>query len=128
VSAQQRANNPGYARVPTTQTVFFGPRGGEEFAGYGLVDLATTYQVPVWQRVKPWVKVEVLNLLDNDKLIAWNTSVTADPNSPLDANGLPTGYIKSATFGQGTATTHYARPRPGLTGGRTFLAALGVRF
>ena len=128
VSAAQRANNPGYARVPTTQTIFFGERGSQEFAGYGLVDLATTYQVPVWQRVRPWVKFEVLNLLNNDKLIAWNTAVTADANSPLDANGLPTAYIRSATFGQGAATTHYPRPRPGLTGGRTFLAALGVRF
>ena len=45
-----------------------------------------------------------------------------------DANGLPTGYTPSGTFGRGTATTHYPRPRPGMTGGRTFLAALGVRF
>ena len=128
VSAAQRANNPGYARVPTSQTIYFGERGSQQFAGYGLVDLATSYQIPVWQRVRPWVKFEVLNLLNNDKLIGWNTAVTADPNSALDASGLPTGYIRSATFGQGTATTHYPRPRPGLTGGRTFLAALGVRF
>ena len=128
VSAAQRDNNPGYARVPTTQTVFFGERGSQEFAGYGLVDLATSYQVPVWQRVRPWVKVEVLNVFNNDKLIAWNTAVSADANSAVDASGLPTGYVPSATSGQGTATTHYPRPRPGLTGGRTFLASLGVRF
>ena len=128
LSAAQRANNPGYARVPTSQTVFFGERGSQEFAGYGLVDLAATYQVPVWQRLRPWVKFEVLNVMNNDKLIAWNTLVTADPNSPLDAAGLPTGYLQSATFGQGTAATHYPRPRPGMTGGRTYLAALGLRF
>jgi hypothetical protein len=128
LSAIQRANNPGYARVPTSQTIFFGERGSEEFAGYGLVDLALSYQVPVWQRLRPWVKFEVLNMLNNDKLIAWNTTVTADANSPLDANGLPTGYLPSATFGTGTATTHYPRPRPGLTGGRTYLAAIGLRF
>jgi hypothetical protein len=128
LSAAQRANNPGYARVPTSQTIFFGERGSEQFAGYGLVDLAATYQVPVWQRLRPWVKFEVLNVLNNDKLIGWNTAVSADPASQLDENGLPTGYIRSATFGQGTATTHYPRPRPGLTGGRTYLAALGLRF
>ena len=128
VSAVQRASNPGYARVPTTQTIFFGERGSEQFAGYGLLDLAATYQVPIWQRVRPWVKFEVLNVLNNDKLIAWNTTVTADPNSALDGAGLPTGYLRSASFGQGTATTHYPRPRPGLTGGRTVFAALGVRF
>jgi hypothetical protein len=128
LSSVQRANNPGYARVPTSQTIFFGARGSEGFAGYGLVDLALSYQVPVWQRLRPWMKFEVLNMLNNDKLIAWNTTVTADAASPLDANGLPTGYLPSATFGKGTATTHYPRPRPGLTGGRTYLAAIGLRF
>lgn len=128
LSAIQRANDPGYVRVPTSQTIFFGERGSQQFAGYGLVDLAATYQVPVWQRIRPWVKLEVLNVLNNDKLIAWNTAVAADPNGPADANGLPAGYTPSGTFGRGTATTHYPRPRPGMTGGRTFLAALGVRF
>jgi hypothetical protein len=128
LSAAQRAANPGYARVPTAQTIFFGERGSQAFAAYGLVDVAATYQVPIWQRIRPWVKVEVLNLLNNDKLIGWNTLVSADPNSPLDAAGLPTGYIPSATFGQGTAATHYPRPRPGMTGGRTYLAAVGLRF
>jgi outer membrane receptor protein involved in Fe transport len=129
LSAVQRTNNPGYARLPASQTIFFGERGSEEFAGYGLMDVAATYQVPVWQRLRPWVKVEVLNIFNNDKLIAWNTTVVADPNSALDPHGLPTGYLpQSASFGQGTAATHYPRPRPGLTGGRTYLAALGLRF
>ena len=128
VTAAQRANNPGYARVPTAQTIFFGERGSHEFAAYGLVDLSATYEVPVWQRIRPWLRFEVLNVLNNDKLIAWNTTVMADPNSPLDSNGLPTGYIQGPLYGRGTATTHYPRPRPGMTGGRTFMGALGVRF
>jgi hypothetical protein len=41
---------------------------------------------------------------------------------------LPTGYIKGPRFGTGTATSHYPAPRPGLTGGRTFMASLGLRF
>jgi outer membrane receptor protein involved in Fe transport len=129
LSAAQRANNPGYARIPTTQTIYFGERGSQEFAGYGLVDVAATYQVPVWQKLRPWVKFEALNLFNNDKLIAWNTAVVADPDSPLDQFGLPTGYLpQSAAFGTGTAASHYPRPRPGLTGGRTFLGAIGIRF
>ena len=116
---------PGYARLPGTgtngsQTLFFGERGSQEFAGYGLVDLGLTYQVPLWRALRPWVEVEVLNVLGNDKLIGWDTTVTADPNSALDANGLPTGYIQGARFGQGTSTAHYPRPRAGLTGGRTY--------
>jgi hypothetical protein len=133
LSAVQRARNPGYARLPGSgangsQSLFFGERGSEEFAGYGLVDLGVTYQVPVWRTAHPWIKLEVLNALDNDKLIAWDTSITVDPASALDANGLPTGYLKGARFGQGTSTAAYPRPRPGFTGGRTFLGAFGFRF
>ncbi|MBY0494657.1 MAG: TonB-dependent receptor [Cyanobacteria bacterium] len=128
LSAVQRARNPGYSRVPASQALFFGERGSEEFAGYGLVDLGVTYQVPVWKSLKPWLKVEVLNALGNDKLIAWDTTITVDPASALDADGLPTGYLKGARFGQGTSTASYPRPRPGLTGGRTYLGAFGFRF
>lgn len=133
LSAVQRARNPGYARLPGSgtngsQTLFFAERGSEEFAGYGLVDLGVTYQVPVWRSLKPWLKLEVLNALDNDKLIGWDTTITVDPGSALDADGLPTGFIRGARFGQGTSTANYPRPRPGLTGGRTFLGAFGFRF
>ena len=133
LSAVQRGRNPGYARLPGSgangsQPLFFAERGSEEFAGYGLVDLGATYQVPVWRALRPWVKLEVLNVLNNDTLIGWDTTVTADGTSPLDANGLPTGFIRGARFGQGTSTAHYPRPRPGLTGGRTFFGAFGLRF
>ncbi|MDP2389034.1 MAG: TonB-dependent receptor [Acidobacteriota bacterium] len=133
LSAVQRSRNPGYARLPGSgangsQTLFFGGRGSQEFAGYGLVDLGVTYQVPVWKTLRPWLKLEVLNALNNDKLIGWDTTVTADASSALDADGLPTGYRPGARFGQGTSTAHYPRPRPGLTGGRTFLGAFGLRF
>jgi hypothetical protein len=133
LSAIQRSRNPGYARLPGTgangsQSLFFGERGSQEFAGYGLVDLGVTYGVPVWSSLKPWVKLEVLNVLNNDKLITWDTAITVDPSSALDADGLPTGYLQGARFGQGTSTANYPRPRPGMTGGRTFLAAFGLRF
>jgi hypothetical protein len=133
LSAVQRARNPGYARLPGSgangsQTLFFGERGSQEFAGYGLVDLGVTYQVPVWKTLRPWLKMEVLNALANNKVIAWDTTITVDPNSALDANGLPTGYLKGARFGQATSTASYPRPRPGLTGGRTYLGAFGFRF
>lgn len=133
LSTVQRARNPGYARLPGSgangsQTLFFSERGSEEFAGYGLVDLGATYQVPVWRSLRPWLKLEVLNVLDNNKLIGWDTTITVDPASALDANGLPTGYLKGARFGQGTSTAAYPRPRPGLTGGRTYFGAFGLRF
>jgi hypothetical protein len=128
LSAVQIARNPGYARLPASQSLFFGARGSEHFAAYHLVDLAVMYSMPAWQSVQPWVKIEVLNALDNQTLIAWNTTVTADNAGPKDENGLPTSYIKSASFGTATGPTSYPRPRSGMDGGRTFMMSMGVRF
>jgi outer membrane receptor protein involved in Fe transport len=130
LSDVQLARNPGYARLPDggTQTLYFGDRGSQMFPGYALLDLAATYRIPVFRTVSPYVKVEVLNLTNNQKLISWDTTVTPDPNSPLDENGLPTGYIKGPDFGTATANTDYPAWRPGFTGGRTYLLSGGIRF
>ena len=113
MSAQQLANNPGYARTPTSQTLYFGERGAGTFAGYGLVDLASTWSVPVWRTMSPWVKLEVLNLLNNQKLISWDTTITANLAGAFDANGLPLEYIKGANFGKATKTTDLSAPASG---------------
>jgi hypothetical protein len=126
----QLSRNPGYATLPGggTQTLFFGERGSESFDAYTLFDLAATYRIPVFRTVSPWVKVEVLNLANNQDVFEWNTTVRPDPNSPLDQNGLPTGFIRGANFGRATANTHYPAWRAGFTGGRTYLLSGGVRF
>ena len=133
LSAVQRSRNPGYARLPGSgtngsQTLFFGERGSEEFAGYGLVDLGVTYQVPVWRSLRPWLKLEVLNALDNDKLITWDTTDYGRPRERARCGRPAHGYLRGPRFGQGTSTANYPRPRPGLTGGRTFFGAFGLRF
>ena len=103
LTAQQTAANPGHVRLPAGQPVFFGLRGSQEFEDYALFDLGVTYGVPVWQSVKPWVKLEVLNLFNNQQLISWDTSVTADIAGPKDANGLPLNYITGPNFGKATS-------------------------
>ena len=130
LSSVQLARNPGYAQLPGggLQTLFFGERGSETFPGFALMDLGFTYSVPVVRTLRPWIKAEILNVTNNQKVIAFNTTVTPDPNSPLDANGLPTGFIRGPQFGQATANTHYPLWRPGLSGGRTYLLAAGIRF
>jgi hypothetical protein len=128
VTAIQAARDPGYAQTPEVQTVYFGERGSQEYKGYTLFDLSFNYAIPVFRSVRPWIKAEVLNVLNNQKLIQWNTSVRPDPNSPKDANGLATGYTKGAAFGTGTSNAHYPSWRAGNTGGRTFLLYMGVRF
>jgi len=126
------ARNPGYPvndiNANSSYTLFFGERGAGDWLGYGLLDLGATYTIPVWKAARPWVKVEFYNLLNNDKQIKWDTTVTADANSPRDANGLPTGYIQGANFGKPTNDNQFPQPIPGTNGGRLFRMAFGIRF
>jgi hypothetical protein len=132
IPAVQLARNPGYPvsdiRPATRETVFFGERGAYDFAGYGVMDVAVSYNIGAWQSVRPWFKVEMFNLFENQKLIAWDRTVTANAAGPLDANGIPTEYTKGPRFGQGTTGTHFPQPYPGQPGGRAFRLAFGVRF
>jgi hypothetical protein len=127
LSPVQAARNPGYAGTPTQQ-IFFGERGSQSFEGFAMVDLAVTYSIPVFRSAQPWIKFETFNVLNNQKLIAWDTTITADPASARDDLGLPTGYVQGPRFGQATANSHYPTPRPGVDGGRMFDFAVGFRF
>jgi hypothetical protein len=126
----QQALGAGYANEPNggAQNLFFGERGSQSFEGYALVDLGVNYSIPVWHTLRPYLKVEVLNAFNNQKLIGHDVVVTADPNSPRDALGLPTGFIRGARFGQATRNLDYPAYRPGFDGGRTVLMAFGLRF
>lgn len=130
LTATQRAilTAAGYPDAPGSSSLYFADRGSEEFPGYGLVDANVSYNIPVAGSVRPWIKFDVYNLLNNDKLISYNTTVRQDPTSPLDALGYRTGYVKGAQFGQATSANNFAAPFGGATGGRTFRLALGVRF
>jgi hypothetical protein len=118
----------GYPDFPFPQTVYFSPLGSEEFRGYGVVDTAVTYDIPLMRALRPWLKVELYNLFDNQKLIRWNTSVRPDPDTPTDSLGLRTGYLEGSQFGQAVGETSFPVPFQGATGGRTLRLALGVRF
>ena len=101
--------------------------GSEDFKGYGVLDLAATYSIPVCRTARPWIKFELYNALNN-KLIVWDTMITPDRASALDANGLPKGYIKGPRFGEATNDNQYPQPIPGTNGGRLFRMAMGIRF
>ena len=132
ITAAQLARNPGYPvtdlSAATRQTIFFGDRGDGQYKGYGVMDLATSYSLAAWKTVSPWVKLEVYNLFNNQKQIAWDRTVSADPASPLDASGIPTGYLPGPKFEQATAGTHYPQPYAGQNGGRALRVAFGLRF
>jgi hypothetical protein len=132
LTAAQLARNPGY---PTNdingsvrQTIYFGQRGTYDFKGYGVVDLAVTYRIPLWRSAAPWVKVEMYNALNDQKQIAWDRTVSANRAGALDANGIPLTYTKGPRFGQATSDNQFPQPFPGTNGGRACRMAFGIRF
>ena len=93
----------------------------EEFEDSHLFDFALNYQLPVWQDLGPWLKFELINIFNNTPRIGFNTTVTPDPDSLLDALGLPTGFIRESRFGEATENAHFPVPR-------TFRMGVGFRF
>ena len=132
LTPEQLALNPGYPAGDINrfvrETIFFGSRGQYDFKGYGLVDLAATYSIPVWGSAAPWFKVEIYNAFNNQKLIRWDGTVGVDPNSPDDANGIATGFVEGPRYGTATSDGQFPQPYAGQNGGRAFRAAFGVRF
>ena len=131
----------GYPDSLGTAMVFFGERGSETFAGYGLLDTSVHYNVPVFKDLRPWIKFDVYNIFNNQKLIAWSTTVTQDASTPADNLGLRTGYTPAASFGKATGNTVTNLNQTAIStyaptgflgtngnGGRTIRVALGLRF
>ena len=119
-SAQSKAANPGYHGAGSTVTLFWGDRGAGHYNSTSLFDTSLRWDLPIF-RVTPWIKADVRNVFNKSTLISYNTTVNPDPNSPVDAFGYPTGYVKAATFGRPTARTSYVVPRQ-------YVVAAGVRF
>jgi hypothetical protein len=121
ITEEQAARIADYPDTPVGQDVYFGARGSESFKGYATLDAAVNYNIPVWQSVRPWIKFEVFNLLNNAKQVAWSTTVFPDPDGPTDALGLPTRYIEGPDFGEATSNAHFPTAR-------TFRISGGLRF
>ena len=131
----------GYPDSLGTANVFFAERGSETFPGYGLLDVSAHYNVPVFRDLRPWIKFDVYNLMNNQKVIGFSTTVSQDATTGTDNLGLRTGYTPAGSFGKVTGNTvtnlnqtaipSYAPTGFGGTngnGGRTFRVALGLRF
>jgi hypothetical protein len=121
----QLSRDPGYATPPNLVNVFFGERGSQDFTGAHLFDVALTYDIPVYKSVKPYVKLDVRNVL-NDKTLGagvsgFNTTIQPDEDGPVDADGIPTSFIRGTNFGEATSNNSYPFPRE-------YRIALGFRF
>jgi hypothetical protein len=118
----------GYPDEPSSQTVYYSERGGNSFKGFQVFDVAGTYNIPIFKSLRPYVNLAIYNALNNQKLIRWNTTISQDTTTPVDENGLRTGYRQGASFGKATANTNFPVPFQGQTGGRTWRVAAGFRF
>jgi hypothetical protein len=131
-SAIQLARNPGYARPPQSQPLFFADRGSEFYESTSLFDFSVTYQVPVFRTLRPWLKLDLFNAFNDQSLARFNTAVTADNAGPRDADGLPLNHVPGANFGRATAISHFplsaATPSGDALYARTFLMSVGFRF
>jgi hypothetical protein len=126
----EQAEALGYANQPGGggQNIYYGERGSHLFPSFALADLSVNYAVPVWRTVRPYIRFEVLNILDNRKQIGFDTTLDPNWDGPVDALGIPTTFTRGPRYGQATAETDYPAWRSGLTGSRTYLVALGLRF
>jgi hypothetical protein len=131
-TAIQTALDPGYAVPFASQNVYFGERGSAEFEGTQLVDVAMTYSVPVFKDLRPWVKLELYNMFNNQNAVGHNIQVTPRPGGPVDALGLPLEYMEGAQFGRPTSNASFPRSALNFAGqnlnARTFLLSAGFRF
>ena len=121
ISAIQRARDPGYATPPVTQVVYFGERGSGFFEPAHLFDLSLNYAVPVFKKLRPWLKAELRNAFNAQPLIGSDTTITAVTTGPVDADGIPTTFNRGPKFGEGTSNAHYPVAR-------TFQFGVGFRF
>jgi hypothetical protein len=118
----------GYPDAPSSQAIFFGPRGSERFNAVTLVDGSLTYDIGTVRNVRPFVKMDVYNLFNNQRLLTFNTTIVPDWEGPLDELGLPTTFDRGPRFGEAVSAGNFATPFQGQTGGRTFVFAAGIRF
>jgi hypothetical protein len=128
ISSIQRSRDPGYARPPTTQTLFFGGRGSAEFEASHLVDFSLFYDVPVYRDLRPFIKAELRNAFNKQPLIGFNTTISAKNGAtdPKDDLGLPTDYTKGSLFG--TPVNNHTATAPHVPFPQEFRFSIGFRF
>ena len=130
LTPEQIARDPGYARRPTGQFVFFGERGAGEYEDIHSLDLAIGLGVRVWRSVEPFFKFAVRNVTNEQGLVVFDTVVVpcttaaqagCDGQAPVDEIGLPTKFARGPAFGTARSATDYQVPRE-------YRFSAGIRF
>jgi hypothetical protein len=129
-TAEQIARDPGYARRPATQTIFFGERGAGEYDDAQSLDLALGLGIRVWKSLEPHIKFAVTNVTNEDSLVFFDTVVAACTSAtqagcngaaPVDENSLPTTFVRGPNFGKARSAADHQIPRE-------YRFSVGIRF
>ncbi|MEE2777823.1 MAG: TonB-dependent receptor [Acidobacteriota bacterium] len=111
----------GYGGSPAALPLFYGNRGGQQFDSSRRIDFALLYDLPLPDPVDVWLKAEVFNVLDDDSLLSWDTTVHGVDDGKLDELGRPTAHVRDPSFGTARGPEDYETPRE-------LRVSLGVRF
>jgi hypothetical protein len=130
VNVSPFVTNPGYETPPTTNTYFFSDRGEFNFDDITRTDLSLNYAF-LWnalgRQIEVYVQPEVINVLDEDNLINFDTNVVGprdgmasfNPFTEVPVEGV--NWRRSDTFGEPTSEADFQQPR-------TFRFSVGFRF
>jgi hypothetical protein len=128
------ASIPEYASSTGTYTHFFDGRGNNTFPSVWSLDTAVRYAVPLIAGVSPFVKLDVQNVLNLDKVISYQTTgqrrAVNNPNGTFShwewapvGNCGPGDTPSTSCTGFGRIANQFNYQAP-----RTFLLSVGLQF
>lgn len=107
VGSRPIAADPLYLNeVGRTYTHFIGGRGNNRFDGFWRLDMSARYTIGLVKRLNLWTQVNVINVTNNDELVAFNTGGRVEPN----ANGVLV-FVPGGNFGKPRSDLDYQTPR-----------------
>jgi hypothetical protein len=124
------ADDPAYNNeVGQTYEHFFDGRGNNSFDSWWSLDVSARWQFTIFKRLDGWLKATVVNVFDNDDLIAYDTTGFAEDNSAGILSWAPTGNcgpgdspsVDCTGFGRIRNQGDYQQPR-------SYLFTLGLAF
>ncbi len=111
----------GYPDCFTSQTIYFGRRGGVRFSDSTILDFTANHKLPLWRDLDLWIKLDLFNVLDDATQTSGRTGVTGEGDGPLDSLGLPTTFTPDPDFRDPVNNASFVTPR-------TYRLTIGFRF
>ncbi len=107
---------PDYSGAPGSYTKFFDGRGNNRFDGFWNLDATIRYDVSFWRDLGMMVKLDVINVTNNDNMISYRTGGAAVINTAGIQQWAPSG-----TFGTPSSERSFQVPR-------SYFVSVGIHF